>query len=55
MIVYYCDNCDKEFGGPLDRENGYDLCAPCRKELEDGKKAVEDEFFGKIKTKKEKK
>lgn len=46
---YFCDKCGKEFGGSLDRVNGFDLCAPCRKELTDKHQQTEDAFFKEIK------
>lgn len=52
MKVFSCDRCHKQFGGPLDTvEYGgkaYDLCAPCRKEIEDRKQTALDDFFGEV-------
>lgn len=48
MISYGCDRCKNIFGGPLDTVNGYDLCAPCRKDLAEAKQKAEDDFYGKI-------
>ena len=53
MIQYFCDNCGQQFGGPLDQvsitdEHGvitiYDLCAPCRKIMNDTQNNVQKSF-----------
>lgn len=57
MKIFICDSCKKEFGGPLDEElimdehgveHVFDLCAPCRKELHDGKNKVEKDLARKV-------
>lgn len=56
--LFICDNCKKEWNGPLDEVqhlavNGvlesYDLCAACRKVLKEEKQKAERTFFDKIK------
>jgi len=53
MKQYFCDSCGQQFGGPLDEvpitdEHGvttmYDLCAPCRKILNDTQTDVQQSF-----------
>jgi len=55
---FICDNCGAEFPEPLDQEQHmdkhgiltmYDLCAPCRKKLTEGKTLAEKDFFSKVK------
>ena len=61
MKIFICDNCEKEFPSPLDEEKYtdehgvttiYDLCAPCRKILQEDKQKPVKNFFNKIKEKK---
>jgi len=52
--IFVCDKCKKEFPQPLDEEkykdehgnwHVFDLCAPCRGELDTDKKKPEKDYF----------
>ena len=58
--IFTCDNCAKQFPQPLDEEKyrdehgewqTYDLCAPCRKELQLERSKPIKSFMDKIKKK----
>ena len=55
--IFICDNCNKQFPSPLDEEkfkdehgvwHSFDLCAPCRQVLREGKRETEHGYFDKI-------
>lgn len=57
MKIFKCDNCGNEFPSPIEEERYkdehgvehiFDLCAPCRVELETERKNLHHNFFKKM-------